>query len=889
MATANNLGTAYIRIAPQMKGIQSTIQSSFGKAGGTAAASFSSNFASKWGKAAGLVAGVAATAVSKAVGAVVDTFDAAISRADTLNAFPKIMKNLGFSTKESDAALQKLSDRIEGLPTTLDGIVSYTQRLASSTGKLNKGVYNATNLAIAFNDAALAGGKGQYEANRAFEQFVQVISRGRPSMQDWKIMMEVMPGQLKQLAKYMGKNSKSFQAYAKEAKKTVDQLDGLDLYEWISEDKNAYAKERLGDLQKALIDLDNKGGAGIVSFKDQVGDATHTIGNALSLIKVRITKALANIIQAFGAGDIYDTIDKFTSSFKKVGDWVIEYVVPPLRDDIVPALKDVIKAIASVIKWVAETEGARKALVALLKAFIAFKVVTAIGSTIKAFVVNIMGVITAVKGAIVAVSTFTKVLAASGSLNVAFMNTAASATGAAAGIARVGEFLTRTVTIAGVSVSMFTALATAIGGVVVVAGSFAMAMEADRLQQERAQVKAEEYSKTLISEENATRRVTRAHELEKEILEDIERTKRASTSAELAYLDAKQDEADTQAELNRLAREGKKGTDEYRRAELRHEEAIARKKDTQKKFNKAKKEEAQAQEQYRTAAYTEISQSNLILLSAEARRKKYGVIAKQLDDLSKKTYTYKDANGKLAQATRKDMEDVVDHLSQELSRNDETWRKIREHAQKNGMSYVDAIKSYGRKAGKGLQADFAIAVTEDYLPLATKAIQSSTNAIVKKIHSMLPFLSNASIQAGYNLMAGLVKGIKSKVGKVKSTVDDGIRDVLKIINKVPEIHSPSRVTAQSGRYIMEGLAVGIESYQSKLNSVADLAMQSMLSHLNGDANIALGTSGLSSFGQSQMNPSQTQVIQNNTFNQVDSTLDVKEASRLLGWQVATSI
>ena len=164
MASANNLGTAYIRIAPQMQGIQSTITKQLGGLGSSVGTQFSNNFTAKWGKAAGAIAGATAAIASKALNAVTDSIDTAIKRIDTLNAFPKIMKNLGFEAEESDSALSKLSDRIEGLPTTLDGIVTYTQRLASSTGTLNKGMYNATNLAIAFNDAALAGGKGQYEA-----------------------------------------------------------------------------------------------------------------------------------------------------------------------------------------------------------------------------------------------------------------------------------------------------------------------------------------------------------------------------------------------------------------------------------------------------------------------------------------------------------------------------------------------------------------------------------------------------------------------------------------------------------------------------------------------------------------------------------------------------
>lgn len=375
---ANNLGTAYIKIAPQMEGIQGAITKGLQSAAKSSVAG------------ATALGTVVAKGVSTALNAVTNSMDRAISRVDTLNAFPKIMKNLGFSTEESTSAIEKLSNRIEGLPTGLDEIVNYTQRLASTMGNLNKDVYNATNLAIAFNDAALSGGKGQYEANRAFEQFSQVLSRGRPSIQDWKIMMEVMPGQLKQMARYMGSNNESLQEYAKNAKKTVDQLDGMDLYNWISENKNEKAKERLQDLTKALIDLDNNGGAGITSFKDQVGDATHTIGNALRLIPLRISKGVAAVIQAFGTQDIYDAIDKFSSSFKGVADWIVKYMVPPIKNYAIPALKAVLGAIGNLFKMIGENEVASKALAYLIDGLVAFKAVKSVVPAIKS-VSNLAG------------------------------------------------------------------------------------------------------------------------------------------------------------------------------------------------------------------------------------------------------------------------------------------------------------------------------------------------------------------------------------------------------------------------------------------------------------------------------------------------------------------
>lgn len=866
MASANNLGTAYIRIAPQMKGIQSTITSALGGVGSKAAASFSNNFTAKWGKAAGAIAGITASVTSKALSAVTSSIDGAIKRVDTLNAFPKIMKNLGFETKESDSALSKLSERIEGLPTTLDEIVTYTQRLASTTGNLNKGIYSATNLAIAFNDAALAGGKGQDEANRAFEQFVQVVSRGRPSMQDWKIMMEVMPGQLKQLAKYLGVNSKGMQAYAKDAGKTADQLDGLDLYEWISEKKNAFAKERLAELQKAMIDLDNKGGAGIVSFKDQVGDATHTIGNALRLVPVRITKAMADVIKAFGTGDIYSTLDNFTSSFKKAGAFVVKYIVPPIKNDIIPILKGVIGAIKNVIKWVAETEVARETLAKLLKAFIAFKVVASIISTIKAVGVALAGVGAIMIKATATASTFTGVLSVGGGLGGALSAAAARS----AQFATAGKSLSASMKVAGASATALTTkfamLTVGIGALIAAGVGIYMGLTQIAANTEHAKKQSEYYQKQLINEKNATDNYNRSLQLQKQLLSDINNAKNEERDAEKELILAKQAVSSAQKSLNELQKAGKKGTDEYRLAEIELAEARERQVAATEALGKAKRKVTDAEQAEKDNRFTELNEINKLTLAEEIRAGKYNLVAKQLDELKKKTYEYRDANGKLVRGTKDDMAQTVDYLAQTMSRQDAAWRTIYENAKKNGTTFTEEMKKLGESGAKGLTGNFSTGVKK-YAPLATEA----------------------SKKLGTDIKTGFQGGL---VGAIKEAANIGKRMAQSVIawaRKEADSHSPSRKMMEVGKDMAEGLNIGLGSMDKQLEQTAKATTATAIDAMAGQSSIGLST-GYKGVGTSNISPTQpAQVIQNNTFNQVANTLDVKEASRKLGWEVATAI
>lgn len=866
MATANNLGTAYIRIAPQMQGIQSTITKQLGGLGSSVGAKFSNNFTAKWGKAAGTIAGITATVASKALNAVTNSIDNAISRVDTLNTFPKIMKNLGFEADESSGAINKLSNRIEGLPTTLDEIVSYTQRLASSTGNLNKGMYNATNLAIAFNDAALAGGKGQQEANRAFEQFTQVISRSRPSMQDWKIMMEVMPGQLKQLAKYMGTNNKELQLYAKDAKKTVDQLDGMDLYEWISEDKNSYAKERLAELQKAMIDLDNKGGAGITSFKDQVGDATRTIGTAMRLIPVRITKALADVIKAFGTGDIYTTLDNFTSSFKKVGAFIVKYIVPPIKNDIIPILKGVIGVIKNVIKWVAETEVAREALGKLLKAFIAFKVVTGTISLVKGLALGIGGLLAVVVKGTAIVKTFTGVLTSGAGLSSAFSAAAARSSQFAAA----NGSLTASMSTAGASAvgltSKLAMLTVGIGALIAAGVGIYMGLTQIAANTEHAKKQSEYYQKQLINEKNATDSYNRSLQLQKQLLSDINKAKNEERDAEKELILAKQAVSSAQKSLNELQKAGKKGTDEYRLAEIELAEARERQVAATEALGKAKKKVTDAEQAEKDNRFTELNEINKLTLAEEIRAGKYNLVAKQLDELKKKTYEYRDANGKLVRGTKDDMAQTVDYLAQTMSRQDAAWRTIYENTKRNGTTFTEEMKKLGESGAKGLTGNFSTGVKK-YAPLATEA----------------------SKKLGTDIKTGFQGGL---VGAIKEAANIGKRMAQSVITwarKEADSHSPSRKMMEVGKDMAEGLNIGLGSMDKQLEQTAKATTATAIDAMAGQSSIGLST-GYKGVGTSNISPTQpAQVIQNNTFNQVANTLDVKEASRKLGWEVATAI
>ena len=91
--------------------------------------------------------------ISSAISTINASIDGAISRIDTLNKFPKVMSNLGISSEDASKAINTLSDKLKGIPTTLDDAALAVQRFTSKNGDVKK----STEIFLAVNNALLAG------------------------------------------------------------------------------------------------------------------------------------------------------------------------------------------------------------------------------------------------------------------------------------------------------------------------------------------------------------------------------------------------------------------------------------------------------------------------------------------------------------------------------------------------------------------------------------------------------------------------------------------------------------------------------------------------------------------------------------------------------------
>lgn len=249
----------------------SSVKSSLNKAGSEISSTGKAS-GSKWGTAWAVAAGnLIASGVKKVANMVSSHMNDAISRLDTLNNFPKVMQSLGYSAEESESSIAKLSDGLDGLPTTLDDMANGVQMLSATMGNLDQGMVNATSVGLSLNNMFLASGKGTQEASMALENYNKMLATGKVDLQHWQSLVISAPGQMDQLAKSMiGANANQQDLYKAMQAGTIT----------------------FDDLNAKIVELNEQGGENFASFADQAVAATGGIATQLQNISTTVTKII---------------------------------------------------------------------------------------------------------------------------------------------------------------------------------------------------------------------------------------------------------------------------------------------------------------------------------------------------------------------------------------------------------------------------------------------------------------------------------------------------------------------------------------------------------------------------------------------------------------------
>lgn len=306
-----------------------------------------------------------ANAFSKASGVISSSLDGAISRVDILNQFPRVMEQLGYGADSASAAIGKMSDHIQGLPTKLDSIAGSVQRVVPKF----KDVGKATDVMLAFNDALVAGGQSSQVQEAALEQYVQGISKGKFELEEWRSIQTAMPGQLDAVAQSMlgaGKSSNDLYEALKSGKVSVD------------------------DFADAFVKLDSEGTNGMASFAEQAKTGSAGIATSMSNAANAVTVQIAKIIDKINEnGEIAAGFDAIKQAVTEFGGAAVTAVgwVKDNFGTIAPIVAAVGAAFTAlqIVPAIMPAVGAVKSLVAVIRSVGAASVVIkALGSAVAA-------------------------------------------------------------------------------------------------------------------------------------------------------------------------------------------------------------------------------------------------------------------------------------------------------------------------------------------------------------------------------------------------------------------------------------------------------------------------------------------------------------------------
>lgn len=292
---------------------------------------------------------------SAAFKVVAQSLDAAITRFDTMQKYPKVLGALGFSAEESKKSITQLADGIDGLPTKLDDVVASTQQFTSITGDLE----TSTDTVLALNNAFLASGASAADASRGTDQYSQMLSSGVVDLESWKTLQETMPLALQKTAEAMGYVGSTAQR---------------ELYTALKEGKITFK-----DFQNQLIEL----GTGTGVLADLAKENSMGIATSFGNLRNAVAKNVANIItkvdemtKEVTGKSIAENIDSLkvivNSSMTAIGD-AIEKATP-----YVIAFKDGVQAVLPVVEFLTP------AIMGLVAAYTALQIINKVSAEISA-------------------------------------------------------------------------------------------------------------------------------------------------------------------------------------------------------------------------------------------------------------------------------------------------------------------------------------------------------------------------------------------------------------------------------------------------------------------------------------------------------------------------
>lgn len=802
-----------------------------------------------------IVAGLGITKlVTKAFDTIRSSMDGAISRLDTMNNFPKVMSNLGIGAKESQKAIDKLSEGLQGIPTSLDAGALAVQRFTSKNGDVQK----SADIFLAVNDAILAGGASTQIQESALEQLSQAYSKGKMDMMEWRTLQTAMPAQLKQVASAMGL--------------TTDQLGEML--------RTGDDTEKVFDeFVNTIIRMDKTGVKGFKSLKEQARNATGGIQTSIANMKTAITRGVAGMIQEFdkvlknkgfgGISGIITTIGKEAEKALKSLAGYLPKVINLISGalNILNKLKPVILAVISALVLYKTT----------LIAIQAINVVGGIIKTVSAFVSLIPAIRSAKDAMLLLNMAFNAnpvglIVAGIGALTTAllvFGNRQKEVKSATKDMVNsldeydkkmndIANNRRDSLAVGEAEINSYQRLYTELQSIVDENGKVKDGYE------DRAKLITGKLAKALGIEINLTDGQIENYQELKRAVEEAIKAKKAEmllNAYEEEYTEALKQRKTLQNDYTKALQENKKAHDEYNKTLKEYNKALqdrnlSKAGDLALQLNILGKAVEYSDQKMKDAKNTlnenqeAISQYELGL-DAFAN-KNYEAVEKIYNDTVYFNGKTKEANDKKYQQEKEALETQLENLKQnrnkydedtynamvksyqeQLTALDEKHQKANEKLEYQNETTkkltIDGIneqlkaltdhKYEFRDAGNG-NMQLYIDEIENGKPVSYNKMQELVNGTIAQITAK----RGDATTAGQYLADGVGAGIESGRWGVLSKVSSLTADIISRFQQGFDEHSPSKRTKQYGKWLDEGLQIGIEEESDKvLNSVDNLS------------------------------------------------------------------
>lgn len=870
---ATEVGQATIKLSFDTKSLdksQAEAQKKMSNAGTTSG--------SAWGNAWTVAAGnLIAKGIESVVGAINNNLNKAIKRVDTMNNFPKVMANLGISAEASAEVVKDLSDKLMGLPTTLDSATAAVQRFASKNGDVKK----SEQIFLAVNDAILAGGASADIQATALEQLSQAYAKGKPDMMEWRTLQTAMPAQLKQVAMAFFDNRDALDSwlskarqFAKDnplnstAKELVEQLEAV--AEGSGDMTTALGTAlrsgviSMDDFTETLINMDKTGVKGFASLSKQAKDATGGIETSITNLNTAIARAIANVINAIGPARINQAIKGII--------------------DVINGLGNVI---AGVVNFIIDNSGVVVSVLAGIGAALATAFVV---DKVKSFTVAIQALTTAFTSPTGLIAAAVGLVAALATLVIATDNVEERMSETSKLVQEMGDSLTsnkksweelqaaqeKQISTGLSELAYYQSLSDELENIVDENGRVKAGYE------ERAQFISSKLKDALGLEIQYVDGVVKGYQEIKNSISEVIAQKKAKIildSQEAGYTEALKRQTEAVQEMGRVDSEMTRKHAEWMMLEQQLEQQRSQMsqqqiKDAQDKIFSLKNEE-QALSDTLNAQKDLYGQYTFQVGVYEDNMAKFH--AGRYDEMNTATWDYIQKFSDAENAEKAMLEDQINSTRGSMNMLEQLYRETGNEIyntqlgsqQKRYASLVESHKKYesatqnnqaatvaiwNEGLGKvistitGKQVDFERAGdgTVTQFVNGEKSKEGSNvqawNDIMNSGKSAVESYGNTFNSIGANLAKGLADGINKHGGDAVGAMTDIVAQTIAAAKAISKIQSPSRVMAEVGYYMDAGLEMGISKNASSVIEAAKDMTRGVIAAVSGNGEIGIGIS-----------------------------------------------